>query len=347
MFVAMWFAMMIAMMLHSTWPMLRFYHRGVIFREEPAATWLPWIVALVARVVGVGSIIAGALMMASVVSGATAPVSAQTQARISAELQALVDTERAFAHTATIKGQRDSFLEFFADDAIALTPLPTSAKDRLRSRPSEPFSTNELTWEPRTGDIAGSGEIGWLTGPSSYHAAGETRLQYGNYLSVWRRQADGTWRVFIDVGVGTPQPVRFAPGFTRSAFGRRYTGKDGRAAAARALLESDRELNVRIASDGVGKAYGARLAESARLQRDGTMSIVGRKAITAWLGQNAAAMSATSGSADASESGDLGYSYGTYEMKGTAPQSGAYLRVWTRDAAGTWLVVADVTQPIT
>ena len=285
------------------------------------------------------------LMLAPAVSSTIAPLSAQ--ARIGADLQVVVDTERAFAHTATLKGVRDSFLEFFADDAIALTPLPTSAKERLRSRPSQPFSANELAWEPRTGDIAGSGEIGWLTGPSSFHAAGETRLQYGNYLSVWRRQPDGAWRVFIDIGVGTPQPVTFAPGFTRFPFGSRYTGKDGRADAARALVESDRELNARIASEGADKAYGPRLADRARLHRDGTMSTVGRAPIVEWLKQHAASMSATTGAADSSESGDLGFSYGTYEMKGTTPQSGAYLRIWMRDAAGTWIIVADVTQGTT
>ena len=35
MFVVMWAAMMVAMMLPSTWPMLRLYHRVVVFKEEP------------------------------------------------------------------------------------------------------------------------------------------------------------------------------------------------------------------------------------------------------------------------------------------------------------------------
>ncbi len=36
------------------------------------------------------------------------------------ELAAMADTERAFAKTATVKGWRDAFLDFFADDAVAL-----------------------------------------------------------------------------------------------------------------------------------------------------------------------------------------------------------------------------------
>src|SRR5215216_718889 len=105
------------------------------------------------------------------------------QDAITPELAALADAERAFAQAATHKGIRDAFLEFFADDAIALAPDPVPAKERLRSRPSVPFSENELLWEPRTGDIAASGELGWLTGPSTFtNKKANTAPGYGNYL---------------------------------------------------------------------------------------------------------------------------------------------------------------------
>src|SRR5262245_7009284 len=117
------------------------------------------------------------------------------------DLAAMAQTERDFAKTATVKGWRDAFLDFFADDAIAFPPEPASAKDRLRKQPSRPFSEIELEWEPRTGDVAASGELGWLTGPSTSinHTTQEQKPGHGCYLSVWRKQADGTWRVFIDV----------------------------------------------------------------------------------------------------------------------------------------------------
>src|SRR6476660_10209805 len=92
----------------------------------------------------------------------------RTQDSSSAALDAMVNAERAFARTATQKGIRDSFLEFFAEDAIAFNPAPVSATERLRSRPGRPFSDYELRWEPRTGDVAARGELGWLTGPSTF-----------------------------------------------------------------------------------------------------------------------------------------------------------------------------------
>lgn len=282
--------------------------------------------------------VAAALFVAAVLSA---------QEKISPELQALVDSERAFAKAATEKGIRDSFLAYFAEDAIAFNPAPTSATARLRSRPARPFSEYELRWEPRFGDIAASGELGWLTGPSTFidHTDPKSTPQPGNYLSVWRRQGSGPWRVLIDVGSEPPQAVAFAPGFTRFPLTKRYVAAADAASPAAALLDADKALNARIAAVGTAKAYRAIATAGSRIHRSGFMPSVGPEGIAAWMGQHASAMSAVTGTADSARSGDLGYSYGTYQVSAPQAQSGAYVRVWQRDAAGKWLVVADVTQP--
>ena len=166
-------------------------------------------------------------IMTAALAGLCAFTFARAQEPGSSALDGMVNAERAFAKAATQKGIRDSFLEYFADDAIAFNPSPVSATDRLRSRPGRPFSELELTWEPRMGDIAASGELGWLTGPSTFidHTTAGAAPQPGNYLSVWRRRSSGPWRVFIDVGSQPPQAVSFAPGFTRFPMSSRYAGQ--------------------------------------------------------------------------------------------------------------------------
>jgi ketosteroid isomerase-like protein len=270
------------------------------------------------------------------------------QETISPELHALAETERAFAKAATVKGIRDSFLEFFADDSITLRPTAVSAKERLRAQKPQPASVHELIWEPRTGDVAASGELGWLTGPSTFinHAAADAKPGYGNYLSVWRKQPDGTWRVYIDVGSDTPALPAFAPGFARQPFGERYKGNESPSTSTTTLVEADRDLNAGIGSKGASAAYVARVRSGSRLHRAGAQPAIGPDAIRNWLDAKATGMAAVTTTAESASSGDLGYSYGTYEVKGASPENGAYVRVWTRDAAGTWWVVADVTQPV-
>lgn len=264
------------------------------------------------------------------------------QATIPAPLEEMASAERAFAAAARAKGIRDAFLEFFSDDAIALEPGPVSAKARLLKQPSAPFSERELVWEPRTGDVASSGELGWLTGPSTFinHGSPEKTPRFGNYLSVWRRQPNGLWRVFIDVGTNLPAPAAFAPGFTRFPLESRYAGTEDPASATRTLLAADRDLNAGLASNR-STAYAERLAEAARLHRNGAVPIVGSAAIVESLGRNPSPWSGETGTAEAARSGDLGYSYGTYSPRPSAPRA-AYLRIWERDARARWKVVVDV-----
>ena len=266
-------------------------------------------------------------------------------------LAAMADTEREFAKAATVKGWRDAFLDFFADDAVALGREVGLAKDGLRKLPSTPFSEAELLWEPRLGDVAASGDLGWLTGPSTStnRTAKEPKPAHGCYLSIWRKQPNGTWRVFIDVGAGAPEPVSFAPGFTRMPFGDRYvapvTEKAVKEAAGKSLAAADRDLNAQLAAEGASRAFASRVTPSSRLHRPGSTPIVGVEAITAWLREHESAAAAKEGVTEAAAAGDFGFSYGTFDIKAPKPLAGAYLRLWNRDAAGRWWLMVDVAQP--
>jgi hypothetical protein len=112
------------------------------------------------------------------------------------------------------------------------------------------------------------------------------------------------------------------------------------------LTAADQSLNTAIIRGGTAHAYATVLAESSRLHRQGVAPHAGRAAILSWLEQQGIAWtSADSSAAQASASGDLGYSYGLYQLRNPPAERGTYLRVWARDAAGRWWVVADVTEP--
>ncbi len=272
----------------------------------------------------------------------SAITSPQPAPAIPAALAEMADAERAFAAAAREKGIRDAFLEFFADDAM-FAPGSGRARDQLNKQPSQPFSVRELVWEPRTGDVARSGELGWLTGPGTFinHASPDKTPRYTNYLSIWRREPDGRWRVYIDLGTTLKVPAAFAPGFVRFAFARRYEGQADKAGSRASLLAADGALNARIQSAGAAAAFAEVLAPGARVHREGVGALTESAAVRTWLEQHGAGMTATTTTADSAMSGDLGYSYGTYQT-GSGSKPGAYLRVWTREAGGRWLVVVDV-----
>jgi ketosteroid isomerase-like protein len=273
----------------------------------------------------------------------------QSNASLPAPLQSMADAERAFAARARVVGWKQAFLEYFADDAVGFDGETTGpARDQIRQLPDPPKDM-QLLWEPRYGDTAASGELGYLTGPSTnINPARENGTpRYGTYASVWKRQADGSYKVVMDVGISTPSPAPFAPGFTRAPQGARYTGRDTPDAAARSLRAADAALTA-AALRNRATAYRGRIGNGARLHYPNALPLAGEAAITAWLRTQPPWSAGGTLYAEAAQSADLGYSWGSYAAPaaGADPaQKGFYMRVWTRERSGAWKVVLDVLQP--
>ena len=251
-------------------------------------------------------------------------------------LRQMAETERAFAARAAVVNWKQAFLEYFADSAVGFDATgPGLAKDQIRALPDPPKDA-QLLWEPRFGDIAASGDLGWLTGPSTSinPARDKGQPRHGNYASVWKRQADGTFKVVMDVGVNLPAAARFAPGLTRAAQAGRYSGAATDAQAT--LADADRTLS-RAAASSQADAYRGRLAPGARLHRHDMMPRVGEQEILAWLATQPPSPASEHRYAEAARSGDLGYTWGRHGM-------GYYVRVWSRAADGSWKVALDVLQ---
>jgi ketosteroid isomerase-like protein len=261
-------------------------------------------------------------------------------------MAALVETERAFVVRAQQTNWRDAFLEYFAEGITGFDG--EDIKARLRKRPAPPKEL-EFWWEPRYGDVAASGELGWLTGPvrTRLPQARGGQPDFANYTSVWRRQPDGSYKVIEDVGISTPGIPTFAPGFTRAPVQSRYGGPERGETARRSLEAADRALTASLRrSQAAG--YAAAAAPYARLHRQRAMPIVGRDAIAAWARARPAWNSGETRLAVTADSGDLGYTRGAYSQAASfeaAAEAGHYLRIWSRDAAGQWQVVVDITQP--
>src|SRR3954468_23209881 len=132
-------------------------------------------------------------------------------------LTRMIETERAFAARALVVGWKQAFLEYFADDAVGFDAGAADlAKGQIR-KSADPPKDLRLIWEPRYGDVAGSGELGYLTGPvrSSRQTRDRGQPRDSTYFSGWKQQRNGSYQGILDVGIPTPMAVPYAAGFTR------------------------------------------------------------------------------------------------------------------------------------
>jgi ketosteroid isomerase-like protein len=117
----------------------------------------------------------------------------------SPEVQAQVrERERAFAKTMADR-DHPAFVSFLADETVFFGgsgPLRgkkavAEAWKRFFQGPSAPFS-----WTPDTAEVLESGILALTSGPV-YDPDGK---KTGTFNSVWRREADGQWRIVFDKG---------------------------------------------------------------------------------------------------------------------------------------------------
>jgi ketosteroid isomerase-like protein len=259
-------------------------------------------------------------------------------------LSAMADAERAFSRRASETTPRDAFIEFFADEAVNFQPDPGPARERLRKQPPPPPGRPAFAWEPRTGDVADSGDLGYLTGPVKYPQP-DGSLRHGCYFSVWKKQADGSYRVILDVGIQPPGEVPFAPGFVRAPG--RAVGKPAgsRTQAEQSLLEADRAFSTAISRDGAAAAFRAVMHTGGRLHRNGVLPMTSREDAATYLQAQVKAMTSEPLKSETGASGDLGYTWGKATVTGTDGKAvdGYYIRVWTLGAGNRWQLVADIT----
>lgn len=249
-------------------------------------------------------------------------------------LQRMVAWERAFAAATEQIGVRDGFLAFFAADSIQIqrgaTVTLVPAREALAAQPLPKLPlANKLLWEPYTGHVSSDGTLGWLTGGFvSLNQAQQVAVRQGAYFSVWKRQADGTWKVWLDEGIGLPNiwqgasPFRVAP-----------DPDEGTTGSANEALSG---VEQSIAADAA--AWRARLATGVRLHRDGVMPLVGREAVLAWAekqGNRRYALIKT----EQAGSGDLAITIGALDAAAPSKTQGSWVRVWKRDLGGRWRIV--------
>lgn len=136
-----------------------------------------------------------ALVFALLVALPTGPARAESNEELAQQVRA---AETAFA-TSMATRELYSFASHVADEALFFDgpdvlrgkAAVVAGWKRFFEGPKAPFS-----WEPVDVDVLQSGTLALSSGPVR-NPEGE---QIGTFNSIWRREADGRWRVVFDKG---------------------------------------------------------------------------------------------------------------------------------------------------
>ncbi len=319
----------------------------------------------------------GLLGLLAIAPAVEHPAAAQP-ADAAADLHAMEETDRAFAHLSRQQGMKAAFLAYMAPDAVLFRPGPVSGPAYIGARPNPAI---ELIWAPVHGAVARSGDLGYTTGPYEVRDADATHKveDTGWYVTLWRKQSDGSWKLIADQGVSTPPPAGAAAeqlaaagagqasaggpeGATGGAMGAAMAPPSSAAAAAPAadaaagpVMRADRDFAGDANVHGARAAYMTVLAPAARLYRDDAAPVEGREAIGKALTGRQPNPGGQATAGGLSAAGDLGFTYGTTAVTGPAALSKSataaaptsmYLRLWQRQDGGKWAMILDLVKPL-
>jgi ketosteroid isomerase-like protein len=137
------------------------------------------------------AVLAGAVVVAGLTHmvAAAEPLQAlQSQVR---------ERERAFAKT---MADRDltAFATFVSEEAIFMGATPFRGRQAVAEGWKRFFEAKAapFAWEPERVEVLESGTLAISSGPV-FDPEGQ---RIGTFNSTWRREADGVWRVVIDIG---------------------------------------------------------------------------------------------------------------------------------------------------
>jgi len=268
---------------------------------------------------------------------------------LSPAAQRLVDAERAFALLAKETNTRAAFLAYLTDESITFGQGLHKGKARELASPA---NDNLLEWAPAFVDVAASGDFGYDLGPWQYrtHRTDPAPIAWGTFVTIWKKQPDGAWRVALDLGASHhPSAEATAAVVPISSTFKPAKIDAAHAANSRAdLLDAERVLISRYAQIGPD-AFFATLSTEARLYRPGMSPVLSPGVIKSYCETQRDVVRAIYELIDGetASSGGLGYVYGWVTTTTTAAgktetKRSNYLRIWKREDGRSWRVVVDV-----
>jgi hypothetical protein len=284
------------------------------------------------------------LLAAIVLSCFANIVLAQKPAAV-AQVNTVLKAEDYFEKLVARKGIKDAFLEVADPEGIVFKPQPVHIADFYNNIDKQP---GYLLWEPKFARISANGDLGFSAGPYTYqvHKTDSDKV-FGDYVSIWRTDADGKMKLLVDLGIQHPEPEQevitdFAgPDSSKLIAPSKdpFNGKN-------VILATDKLFNHSLTISSLA-SYKEFLSPEGRYYFPGFEPVLGQEQVMKFINNEAITIAAETIDAGRSTSNDLAYSYGTARItKGDVVSNYNYVRIWEIDKDHKWDILLEAFSAI-
>jgi ketosteroid isomerase-like protein len=256
------------------------------------------------------------------------------------------EAERNFARASAMIGRNAAFAENFADESVIYTEKwITNGKQFSKDRKASPVV---LKWEPEFMDISDSRDFGISTGPweAQEYRPNTAPVATGYFLTVWKKQSDGVWKVILDGGSTTPVLKGSRHNFSFPAGADKTLPEPPMinvALSCKELVDRENQILSDWKKSSLSFTYASFLAPDARMQLNGHVPSTNSDTINLWIAHLDKKLTWKSVGSGAATSGDLGFTYGLLEITGNPEVTkGHYVRIWRKHSGTDWKIVLEM-----
>ena len=114
----------------------------------------------------------------------------------------MIAAEISFSKFSELKGTRKALMEYIDSEGVLLRPniMPLVGADAIDFISQANDTAYTMIWQPKGGNIAESGELGYTYGIYSITPKYKDSIMQGTYVNIWKKQSDGTWKLLLDSG---------------------------------------------------------------------------------------------------------------------------------------------------
>ena len=112
----------------------------------------------------------------------------------------IIKADEAFSDMSRQVGMKKAFLQYIDNEGVLLRPdhQPIMGADAIDFLSLVNDSAYSLSWKPSGSKIANSGELGYTYG--IYELKTKDTTLSGTYISIWKKESDGSWKYVLNSG---------------------------------------------------------------------------------------------------------------------------------------------------
>jgi ketosteroid isomerase-like protein len=249
-------------------------------------------------------------------------------------LVSLIRAEKDFAAYSVSHNTKAAFLKYL--DSTGVVFENGNPVNGIEAWNKKEVRQGILNWHPQFAEISASGNLGYTTGPWTFQpkTITDSIVARGQYATVWHLDKEGNWKFLVDLGINETPIADIKEVEEINVNLKTYFPID-----LSSLLKAEKAFIRQFNKDKI-KAYKQCLSKKTVLNRNRHLPATRAEELANSISETPAEIKFQVDHSGISNSGDLGFVYGTSLYKDKKEN---YLRVWRRENHD-WKIAMDVVR---